>query len=88
LDSSTIPVGSKKGQLSLVSAHQSLSIIDPVLWSYPAEVQTFTLRSKGLLLWNQLTQLWGGYTTWVDSIGLAKIGKIFCTCPDPMSRSR
>jgi len=47
----------------------------PVLYSYPSEVQTFTLRSKGLLVWNQLNQLWGGYTTWVDSIALSKIGE-------------
>lgn len=47
---------------------------NPVLWSYPAEVQTFTMRSKGLLLWNQINQLCGAYTTWVDSIALGKIG--------------
>lgn len=51
--------------------------LDPVLWSYPAEVQTFTMRSKGLLLWNQINQLCGAYTTWVDSIALGKIGE--CT---------
>jgi SP family sugar:H+ symporter-like MFS transporter len=53
--------------------------LDPVLWSYPAEVQTFTMRSKGLLLWNQINQLCGAYTTWVDSIALGKIGE--CRLP-------
>lgn len=47
---------------------------NPVLWSYTSEVQTFTMRSKGLLLWNQINQLCGAYTTWVDSIALGKIG--------------
>ena len=48
---------------------------NPVLWSYTSEVQTFTMRSKGLLLWNQINQLCGAYTTWVDSIALGKIGE-------------
>lgn len=47
---------------------------NPVLYSYSAEVQTYTLRSKGLLLWNQLSQLFGAYITWVDAIALNAIG--------------
>ncbi|KAK1925411.1 putative hexose transport-related protein [Papiliotrema laurentii] len=47
---------------------------NPVLYSYPSEVQTFSMRSKGLLVWNTCSQLFGAYTTWVDSIALRKIG--------------
>ncbi|KAJ3742499.1 general substrate transporter [Lentinula detonsa] len=47
---------------------------NPVLYSYPAEVQTFSMRSKGLLVWNTVTQLMGAYTTWVDAIALNSIG--------------
>jgi SP family sugar:H+ symporter-like MFS transporter len=47
---------------------------NPVLYSYPSEVQTFSMRSKGLLVWNTCSQFFGAYTTWVDSIALRKIG--------------
>lgn len=47
---------------------------NPVLWSYPSEVQTFSMRSKGLLVWNTVSQLFGGYTSWVDPVALSKIG--------------
>lgn len=47
---------------------------NPVLWSYPAEVQTYSMRSKGLLVWNTVNQLFGAYVTWVDSIALNAIG--------------
>ncbi|KAJ3784674.1 general substrate transporter [Lentinula aff. detonsa] len=47
---------------------------NPVLYSYPAEVQTFSMRSKGLLVWNTVTQLMSAYTTWVDAIALNSIG--------------
>lgn len=52
----------------------------------PAEVQTYSLRTKGLLIWNQLNQIAGAYTTWVDAIALEKIGgeraSPFLLCPD------
>lgn len=47
---------------------------NPVLWSYPAEVQTYSMRSKGLLVWNTVNQLFGAYVTWVDAIALTEIG--------------
>ncbi len=67
----------------------SLIRLDPVLYSCrplgavsyawliladPAEVQTFSMRSKGLLVWNTLTQFAGAYVTWVDAIALNAIG--------------
>lgn len=50
---------------------------NPVLYSYPAEVQTFSMRSKGLLVWNSLTQFAGAYCTWVDAIALNAIGYLY-----------
>ncbi|KAK4688562.1 hypothetical protein P7C73_g1534, partial [Tremellales sp. Uapishka_1] len=47
---------------------------NPVLYSYPAEVQTYAMRSKGLLVWNTVNQLMGVYVTWVDAVALAAIG--------------
>lgn len=47
---------------------------NPVLWSYPAEVQTYSMRSKGLLVWNTTKQLLSAYVTWVDAIALNAIG--------------
>ncbi|OWZ38215.1 sugar transporter [Cryptococcus neoformans] len=47
---------------------------NPILYSYPAEVQTFSMRSKGLLVWNTVSQLEGAYVTWVDAIALDSIG--------------
>ncbi|KAL7425258.1 hypothetical protein Q5752_000946 [Cryptotrichosporon argae] len=47
---------------------------NPVLYSYPAEVQTFSMRSKGLLVWNTISQLEGAYVTFVDAIALDAIG--------------
>ncbi|WVQ83710.1 hypothetical protein IAT38_005854 [Cryptococcus sp. DSM 104549] len=46
----------------------------PILYAYPAEVQTFSMRSKGLLIWNTVNQLEGAYVTWVDSVALDAIG--------------
>lgn len=48
--------------------------LDPVLYSYPAEVQTFTMRSKGLLVWNTVTQLETAYVVFVDAVALNAIG--------------
>ncbi|KAJ3812899.1 general substrate transporter [Lentinula lateritia] len=42
--------------------------------SNPAEVQTFSMRSKGLLVWNTVSQLMSAYVTWVDAIALDAIG--------------
>jgi MFS family permease len=47
---------------------------NPVLYSYPAEVQTYSMRSKGLLVWNTVTQIQTIYVTFVDSIALNAIG--------------
>lgn len=47
---------------------------NPILYSYPAEVQTFSMRSKGLLIWNSVTQIQAIYVTFVDSIALDAIG--------------
>jgi SP family sugar:H+ symporter-like MFS transporter len=47
---------------------------NPVLWSYPSEIQTFSMRSKGMLVWNTASQLFSGYTTFVDSVALRSIG--------------
>lgn len=47
---------------------------NPVLYSYPAEVQTFSMRSKGLLVWNTVTQLEYAYVVFVDAVALNAIG--------------
>ena len=47
---------------------------DPVLYSYPAEVQTYSMRSKGLLVWNTVTQLESAYVIFVDAVALDSIG--------------
>lgn len=47
---------------------------NPVLWSYPSEVQTFSMRTKGMLVWNTANQIFGIYTMFVDSVALDKIG--------------
>ena len=52
----------------------AFNFANPVLYSYPAEVQTFSMRSKGLLLWNTVTQLESAYVTWVDAVALNTIG--------------
>ncbi|KAK8865576.1 hypothetical protein IAR55_000720 [Kwoniella newhampshirensis] len=52
----------------------SFNFSNPVIYSYPAEVQTFSMRSKGLLVWNTVSQLTGAYVVWVDAIALNAIG--------------
>ncbi|WWD18249.1 hypothetical protein CI109_102699 [Kwoniella shandongensis] len=52
----------------------SFNFSNPVIYSYPAEVQTFSMRSKGLLVWNTVSQLTGAYVVWVDAIALKSIG--------------
>ncbi|KAJ9112677.1 hypothetical protein QFC22_006179 [Naganishia vaughanmartiniae] len=52
----------------------TFNLSNPVLYSYPAEVQTYAMRTKGLLVWNTLSQCMGAYVTWVDAIALDKIG--------------
>jgi SP family sugar:H+ symporter-like MFS transporter len=47
---------------------------DPVLFSYPAEVQTFSMRSKSMLVWNAITQIEYVYVVFVDAIALEAIG--------------
>ncbi|ORX37419.1 general substrate transporter [Kockovaella imperatae] len=47
---------------------------NPVLYSYPAEVQTFSMRSKGLLVWNTVSQFTGAYVVFVDAVALDSIG--------------
>lgn len=65
LEPLTLPVGPGK----------SASHTDPVLYSYPAEVQTYSMRTKGLLVWNTVSQLESAYVTWVDAIALNSIGE-------------
>lgn len=45
-----------------------------MLYSYPAEVQTYSMRSKGLLVWNTITQLETAYVVFVDAVALDSIG--------------
>lgn len=52
----------------------SFNTTNPILYSYPAEVQTFSMRSKGLLVWNTLSQLTGAYVVFVDAVALERIG--------------
>jgi len=52
----------------------AFNFANPVLYSYPAEVQTYSMRSKGLLVWNTITQLETAYVQWVDVIALNAIG--------------
>lgn len=53
-----------------------LTSTDPVLYSYPAEVQTFSMRSKGMLVWNAITQIEYTYITFVDAVALEAIGEL------------
>jgi SP family sugar:H+ symporter-like MFS transporter len=52
----------------------SYASTDPVLFSYPAEIQTFSMRTKGLLVWNSITQVEYAYVIFVDAIALDAIG--------------
>ncbi|RXK37335.1 sugar transporter [Tremella mesenterica] len=47
---------------------------NPVIYSYPAEIQTYSMRAKGLLVWNTVQQLEGAYVTFVDAVALDSIG--------------
>ncbi|ODN74297.1 hypothetical protein L198_08228 [Cryptococcus wingfieldii CBS 7118] len=40
----------------------------------PTEMQTFSMRSKGLLVWNTVQQFEGAYTTFVEAVALDSIG--------------
>lgn len=60
------------GSLSL------LGLANLVRHADPAEVQTFAMRTKGLLVWNTISQCMGAYVTWVDAIALDKIGMPLC----------
>jgi hypothetical protein len=56
------------------------------LYSYPAEVQTFSMRSKGMLVWNAVTQIEYVYTAFVDAVALEAIGmcrSLFHTAVSP-----
>ncbi|ODN74296.1 sugar transporter [Cryptococcus wingfieldii CBS 7118] len=46
----------------------------PILYSYPAEIQTYSMRSKGLLVWSTVQQFQGAYVVFVDAIALDAIG--------------
>jgi hypothetical protein len=52
----------------------TFNFTNPILWSYPAEVQTYSMRSKGLLVWNTISQIQTIYVVFVDSIALNAIG--------------
>ena len=47
---------------------------NPVVYTYPSEVLTYSMRSKGLLVWNTCNQLFNAYATFVDPIALDHIG--------------
>lgn len=55
--------------------------IDAHCLADPAEVQTYSLRSKGLLVWNTVNQCLGVYCTYVDAIALDKIGASAAVLP-------
>lgn len=57
-------------------AKTQLTFADPVLYSYPAEIQTFSMRSKGMLVWNAITQIEYVYVVFVDAIALEAIGEL------------
>ncbi|KAI9632414.1 general substrate transporter [Dioszegia hungarica] len=52
----------------------TFNLSNPVLYSYPAEIQTFSMRSKGMLVWNAITQIEYVYVVFVDAIALEAIG--------------
>ncbi|WWC96625.1 hypothetical protein V866_003497 [Kwoniella sp. B9012] len=61
--------------VSLVWIYQGFfNFACPVIYSYASEVQTYSMRSKGLLVWNTVYQLQGAYVAWVDAIALNAIG--------------
>ncbi|KAM0755410.1 putative hexose transport-related protein [Meredithblackwellia eburnea MCA 4105] len=46
----------------------------PLLYSYPAEIMSYAIRSKGMAVWTVISQAWGVYSSFVNSIALSKIG--------------
>lgn len=60
---------------NIAQSSDSLLTPDPVLYSYPAEVQTYSMRAKGFLVWNTVTQIEYAYVTFVDAIALDAIGE-------------
>ncbi|GAA5829006.1 hypothetical protein JCM11251_004095 [Rhodosporidiobolus azoricus] len=50
-----------------------------IFYSYPAEVQTFSLRAKGMAVWNTANQLSGLYNAYVNVVALNAIGwRYYC----------
>ncbi|KAK8864109.1 hypothetical protein IAR55_001355 [Kwoniella newhampshirensis] len=55
------------------------SYASPLFYSYPAEVLNYSVRGKGMVVWNTVNQVWGAYGAYVHSIALNKIGwKYYC----------
>ncbi|WWD16296.1 hypothetical protein CI109_100722 [Kwoniella shandongensis] len=47
--------------------------IGPFFYSYPAEILNYTVRSKGMAVWNTVNQATGAYGAYVNSIALSAI---------------
>ncbi|ODN84256.1 hypothetical protein L202_00245 [Cryptococcus amylolentus CBS 6039] len=55
------------------------NFISPLFYSYPAEILSYSIRGKGMAVWNTVNQAWGAYGSYVNSIALANIGwKYYC----------
>ena len=46
----------------------------PLFFSYPAEILTFSIRAKGMMIWTITTKCLSVFNAYVNSIALAKIG--------------
>ncbi|WRT66776.1 uncharacterized protein IL334_003739 [Kwoniella shivajii] len=77
-------VYAKSGQTNKAAGIASVAMVwiysipnnfsQPLFYSYPAEVLNYTLRGKGMAVWNTVNQAWGAYGSYVNSIALANIG--------------
>ncbi|WVQ79726.1 hypothetical protein IAT38_001826 [Cryptococcus sp. DSM 104549] len=55
------------------------SFVTPLFFTYPAEVLNYSIRGKGMAVWNTVNQAWGAYGAYVNSIALSAIGwKYYC----------
>ncbi|WVQ84277.1 hypothetical protein IAT38_006429 [Cryptococcus sp. DSM 104549] len=55
------------------------NFISPLFYAYPAEILNYSIRGKGMAVWNTVNQAWGAYGSYVNSIALDNIGwKYYC----------
>ncbi|WWD05123.1 hypothetical protein V865_003195 [Kwoniella europaea PYCC6329] len=77
-------VYAKSGQTNKAAGIASVAMVwiysipnnfsQPLFYSYPAELLNYSLRGKGMAVWNTVNQAWGAYGSYVNSIALDTIG--------------